>query len=514
VGGYVNQSGGADGRTWPAFGINAGGNGKIWQDIPTIPGHQYTIRFAFLIGGQSSGGSGDAQIGVSWDANVLGVSVLPAAETAYWHWDNYTFVATNTTSRVTFANLARNSEMDAFSVVDASAPPAIVTQPASVSGVAGGTAAFIVGVTGTSPLAYQWYFNDLPLVGQTNKIVALDALTAGQAGNYQVIVTNSFGVATSTIAALNVDVPATATILFQPYGDTVPVGGYYNFSVVAAGTPPLAYHWFFNNQPIGGATNSSLMLTNIQPGAAGSYAVQVQNQAGIVWSLPATLNVDASNPGGGTIAFQNKSTSGPTNVNAAVFDLDGITPLNGSNYLAQLYAGPSLGQLRPAGQPTPFQTGFNAGYFIPEIIMLANVMPGSNATFQVCAWDAGSGTSYEQARATGGKHGKSNIIQVPAGGGVLPPKPLLGLQSFSLQAGLPYFEVGTITFVERQPPNTLVWALHGQAGSIYLIEKLNSFPEPVWHPFTVLTNTTGTINFNDTVDPETANVLYRARILD
>ena len=141
-------------------------------------------------------------------------------------------------------------------------------------------------------------------------------------------------------------------------------------------------------------------------------------------------------------------------------------------------------------------------------------MPGSNAVVQVCAWDAACGTSYEQARATGGRFGKSSILQVTVGGGGQPPRRLQGLQSFSLQAGLPFFEVGTIAFVERQPPNTIVWALHGQPGSLYLIEKSERSKETVWHPFTVITNVTGTVTFTDTANSGNANVWYRARILD
>ena len=141
-------------------------------------------------------------------------------------------------------------------------------------------------------------------------------------------------------------------------------------------------------------------------------------------------------------------------------------------------------------------------------------MPGSNVWLQVCAWDSTFGTSYEQARAMGGKFGSSVIMHVSAGGGALPPQTLLGFQSFSLQAGSPYFEVGTISFVERQPPNVYVWALHGQPGSLYLIEKSNSAHGSVWQPFEVITNVTGTVTFTDTVESNADVVLYRARILD
>jgi hypothetical protein len=212
------------------------------------------------------------------------------------------------------------------------------------------------------------------------------------------------------------------------------------------------------------------------------------------------------------INFRNRNFfSGVTNVNVPIFDLDGTTPLSGSQYVAQLYAGPSLDLLRPDGQPTPFQTGANAGYFVPQAITLANVASGDMAYMQVCAWDTSYGTSYEQARATGGRFGKSGVLEAAAGGGLLPPQSLIGLQSFSLQAGLPYFEVGNISFVQRVPPRTMVWAVHGQPNTLYVIEKSERSHETVWHPFTVVTNVTGTVTFTDTSDG--ANVWYRARIL-
>ena len=114
-------NGGADGTTWPAPAPGT----IIWQDFPSTPGHSYTLKFAYLIGGPLSGGSGDAQVAVLWDTNQLGISDIPESETGFWHWDSYITVASNTTSRISFQNLARNVEMDAFSVVDSSAPPAL-----------------------------------------------------------------------------------------------------------------------------------------------------------------------------------------------------------------------------------------------------------------------------------------------------------------------------------------------------------------------------------------------------
>src|SRR6185295_9038698 len=100
---------------------------SIWQQFPTTPGHAYAIRFAYSSGGE-------AHVRVLWDTNVLGTANIPAGEGGFWHWGDFTALASNTTSRITFQNVGgqfQNVDMDAFSVVDASAGPAIVTQPAS-----------------------------------------------------------------------------------------------------------------------------------------------------------------------------------------------------------------------------------------------------------------------------------------------------------------------------------------------------------------------------------------------
>ncbi|MBL9166257.1 MAG: lamin tail domain-containing protein [Verrucomicrobiales bacterium] len=63
------------------------------------------------------------------------------------------------------------------------------------------------------------------------------------------------------------------------------------FSVTATGQPPLNYQWWFNHSKISGATHSTLLLTNVQPGSVGTYRVSVWNSAGSVVSSNATLNL-------------------------------------------------------------------------------------------------------------------------------------------------------------------------------------------------------------------------------
>ncbi len=62
----------------------------------------------------------------------------------------------------------------------------IRTQPADQTVVLGGAASFLVDAVSTRPLAYQWYFNGVPLAGQTDSSLDLNRVKAGHAGKYHV----------------------------------------------------------------------------------------------------------------------------------------------------------------------------------------------------------------------------------------------------------------------------------------------------------------------------------------
>ena len=68
-------------------------------------------------------------------------------------------------------------------------------------------AAFAVVATGMAPLGYQWHQNGHALSGQTNTTLNLNS-SVTNAGSYQVIITNLYGAATSSVGILTVDQPA------------------------------------------------------------------------------------------------------------------------------------------------------------------------------------------------------------------------------------------------------------------------------------------------------------------
>ena len=141
-------------------------------------------------------------------------------------------------------------------------------------------------------LYYQWSFNGGILNGATNSSLVLTNVQDSQAGIYSVEITNAAGSVTSSNAVLTVGVPPSITT--QPIGITNLPGTTATFSVVASGDSPLAYQWSFNGNSISGATNSSLILSNVQLNQSGSYAVMVTNAFGSIASSSASLTVEVA----------------------------------------------------------------------------------------------------------------------------------------------------------------------------------------------------------------------------
>ena len=123
---------------------------------------------------------------------------------------------------------------------------------------------FSVVAGGTQTLRYQWRFNGNALSGATKSSLTITNVNSG--GNFQVLVTNALGSITSSVATLTV--VKAAEIDTQPVNQSVMQGKVALFSVTADGTGPLQYQWTQNGAVLPGATDSTLMLTNVQPGDA------------------------------------------------------------------------------------------------------------------------------------------------------------------------------------------------------------------------------------------------------
>lgn len=124
------------------------------------------------------------------------------------------------------------------------------------------------------------------------------------------------------------------SITAQPASLMLSLSSAATFSVTATGTAPLSYQWRKDGAVLAGATISSLTITNVQLGDAGSYSVVITNIAGSVTSQAATLSVTNAPIGatnfatvsghGQSIVFLRVTnfTSGgfPADVNLTTFD--------------------------------------------------------------------------------------------------------------------------------------------------------------------------------------------------
>lgn len=172
-------------------------------------------------------------------------------------------------------------------------PPHITTQPRSLTVGAGQTASFFVAAD-TLERAYQWRFNEADLRDETNSTLLLPDVQVSQAGEYVVVVTNSFGAISSIRATLTVLPPTPPVILSQPQSQLVPEGRNLYLAVIATNLLPLEYQWRHDRTNTVGATNAILAIDSASTNDAGIYTVLVSTKFLSVTSSPAILTVGSA----------------------------------------------------------------------------------------------------------------------------------------------------------------------------------------------------------------------------
>ncbi len=95
----------------------------------------------------------------------------------------------------------------------------------------------------------------------------------------------------ATLKYVQEPVAGLPTIITQPASEIVLPGTTVRFSVSADGADPLNYNWRLNGSTLPGATNASLILTNVQSVDSGDYSVIITNRFGTTASPEARLAV-------------------------------------------------------------------------------------------------------------------------------------------------------------------------------------------------------------------------------
>ena len=171
---------------------------------------------------------------------------------------------------------------------------AITVQPQSQTNNAGASITFSVSATGFYPLNYQWLRNGTNLVnggnisGATNSTLTITAISASDAANYSVTISNAERHVSSSNATLAVIYPPNITA--QPTNQVVLEGSTATFGVTLTGSAPV-FRWLFNNTNLLNARSATYTIPSVGTNNAGDYCVVVSNAAGNVTSSNAALTV-------------------------------------------------------------------------------------------------------------------------------------------------------------------------------------------------------------------------------
>ena len=218
--------------------------------------------------------------------NVTGQSMLPVAAVA------------DSAGRILVVNHAGVSRL-----LDGNADP--INPPAPISDISpalqansGDGAVLTPSVAGTGPFTFSW-----SVAGLANPDSSTDAATG--AFTLRNVRTATVVIATATNRAgtirlppFRISVPPQAPgIAYQPTSLAIAAGRAGSIPIHVSGSGPLAYQWFFNQQPvaegtIAGFDDGSLRVYAMNPDQEGQYFVVITNALGSVTSAPIALSID------------------------------------------------------------------------------------------------------------------------------------------------------------------------------------------------------------------------------
>ncbi|TAK95942.1 MAG: hypothetical protein EPO07_14960, partial [Verrucomicrobia bacterium] len=193
----------------------------------------------------------------------------------------YNFGLTNvpvTAPNASLINNTANKTIDLYLPV--SPAPVITSQPQPFSGSPGDSTILSVTNTGLATLSYQWYYtngvstnalSDGPgpsgsstLTGSTSSDLTLASAQPGDSGGYFVIITNLYGAATSAVAQVSISSGCIPPSIVGVNNQTVIQGNNATFAASVAANPAANIQWQRGGVDITDATNSTLVVTNVQ----------------------------------------------------------------------------------------------------------------------------------------------------------------------------------------------------------------------------------------------------------
>jgi PKD repeat protein len=143
------------------------------------------------------------------------------------------------------------TKLDFWEYTQPCTTPIITIQDSNITKCVGEYKQFSISLTGSTPLSFQWYKNNVAISGATNQSYIINNVKHSDSGSYKCIVTNLCGGDTSIPAKLSVTPKADFTVNAS---DMCFKGNGFNFtnhSSAASGT--ISYNWTFGD----GATSTN-----------------------------------------------------------------------------------------------------------------------------------------------------------------------------------------------------------------------------------------------------------------
>lgn len=252
IGNWVFIAGTYDGSRWNLYR-----NGTLVASTPSVNG-ALDVTSAWSIGSRSAPTEAE---GLYFRGNINEPAIFDTALSAS-----------------TIASLYQAAQLPPVITGKLKAPTEAVFKGSSVS--------FSVWAEGGQPLSYAWTSNGVP-VSATGTNLTINNIGGGSK-TIAVSVTNPHGTTTSSVTFDVVAAPP--AFVKQPVSLARYSGFPFTLSVEVSGSTPLSYQWKLGTTPIPGATGPS--YTAVASGAtAGSYTVEVTNEAATKTSDPATVTV-------------------------------------------------------------------------------------------------------------------------------------------------------------------------------------------------------------------------------
>ena len=293
-------------RSTISVALSGTGTGQGSTSTPVAPTIFSQPASAKITVGQAAtfnvAATGTAPMTYQWKKNGAAIS---GAISSTFTTPAETMADNNAQFTAEVSNAAGNSTSNAamLTVTTAAVAPAITTQPASQTVIAGKTASFTVGATGTAPLTYQWSKNGIAISGANSATYTTPAETGtDNNAKFTVAVSNTAGSAASNAAILTV---SASSLLLNSSSSSLSFG---NVTMPNSSTQSVT---------LTNAGNSNITISNVTVSGAGFNATGVSGvilTPGQTATLTATFAPAAAGSVTGKISVASNATNSPDSI--------------------------------------------------------------------------------------------------------------------------------------------------------------------------------------------------------